>query len=146
MTVPRYDITAARVLDDLPSNLRGVTSSSSGLSTTQIDQWIGEAAAAITAQLVRSGIDAVLASAGDSDVRGVAQIAILAYATAKALSKGGNADDPRIASAWARWAEAIATLREYPNDLGSATPVRVISNVPLDASRRDPMTFRDRRW
>ena len=140
-----YGLTAQDVIDELPANTRGVSSSSAGLSTTQIEGWIALASGVVTALLQRSAALVTEAQTDGTAARAVARDAILAYATAKALGKGANGADPRIAEAWQRWRDAIQQLRDYPTVLGDAQPSRVVSS-PLGRRPRDPLSFSRVRW
>ena len=148
MAVETFGVTPDDVLDALALNTRAVGSASAGLNTTKLEAWIKSGAAHIQALLERAQVDMTDAAAADSPAREIARDAIINYATARALEVAlNNPADPRIERAWERWNSARALFKDYPGDLGDATPssARIKHNVDLTASL--PLgSFRNTKW
>lgn len=148
MAIELFGLTAADVLAELPSNTRGVTSSSEGLNTAKIEAWIRGGCGELQALMERAGIDPALAAVEGSASREVARNGVIAFALAKALSKGMNPADPRITTAWEEWRSAKSTLTKVPSSVGDVKPPKTgtHTNVNLDPARQRRLTFRYKRW
>jgi hypothetical protein len=148
MAVETFGVDAQLVIDELPINTRGITSSSEGLNTTKICEWIDEAAAMVAALCVRAGISVEQLAADTDQGRYVARSAILAFAVAKSLEASTtNPDDPRIDRAWTRWREYRAILKDSPGEVGQAQQAtsQIHTNVDLNKTR-PRRSFSRTRW
>lgn len=140
MPADTFGVSAAGVLATLPANTSNVTTTSAGLNTVQIDQFIERAGGQVAAALVRNGISA--AGLGDNE-RELARDAVIAYAAAYSLERIGASQD-QVDRRLNEWTRLLKLLREQPQNLGAAQDVqsaqKVRSNIDTSGERRD------RRW
>jgi hypothetical protein len=146
MALELYGITSAKVLDELPNNIRGVTSSSQGLNTTKITAWIERAAGQVNALLERYGVTSDEVLLNDNSLE-VARTAILSYAVAKSLEVAvANPADPRIERSWAQWRDAYKLLQDVPSTLGAALEPTDQVKANFTPGQRKSYTFRNTKW
>ncbi|MGI9589214.1 MAG: hypothetical protein ACR2MR_13585 [Dietzia maris] len=122
-----HDVTATMVLNGLPFASGTVTTTSAGLNTVIIDEWIEEAAGILNNLLHKHDIDPANL---EDDSKALVQTGIKAYARAQALMKR-QFSDVQIQSQMSIWNEVKKTIRETPGDLGKAqnTAASIVTNI-----------------
>jgi len=145
MAIETFGVVYQDVIDELPSNTRGVTANSQGINFDKITIWIRVGAGQIQGLLERAGVDPATAAAPGTSSREIARNAIIAYVVAKCLSVAMNASDPRIAQALEEWREAKLMLTDIPSSVGAskADSTGVRNNIPTGPRH---LIFRNDRW
>jgi hypothetical protein len=137
VTTYLHALTAQDVLDALPVDTVGVTASSQGLNTVQIDAYIERAAGQVNAQLVRHGMDPEQL---DDNSSGLVRDAIITRACADALERLGAGTD-QIERRLREWERLLKLLREEPQVMGAAQTA-----APTARSNIDTASPTRRRW
>lgn len=138
MATETHGVTASDVVGQrLPMAEGQVTSSSSGLSTDEIDAWIERAAHKINAVYEARNIDPTALS---DRQRGLAQSAIMSYAAARALEKR-DFDQERVSRAWSEWQSDRETIKQTTTEHGDAFDADEVvqTNVDTSSDKAQPM-------
>ena len=144
MAVQTHSVTHDDVLDELPFATGGVTATSDGLNTGQIDGWITRGAARVNSILSSRSvpIDSL-----DENQSSVVRQAIIAYAKAKCLEVREFPED-RVGRVYGEWRGLLKTLRSTLSDLGDAVDetAEVKSNVDTSSDKKSTKFGTEFRW
>lgn len=139
MAIYSYNVTSSDVTDRLPIDTQAITSSSEPLSTSDIDEYIDDAASEFSGVLEKSGIQG--SDLSDEAERQI-QIGIEHYAVAESLKQightGSDYEEARDA-----YRDALKRFRDQPQTLDKNHD-RVRSNVDTtrDASEFEEVDYR----
>jgi len=135
VAVYTHGVTQADIIAQLPAQDKpgAITSTSTGITTGQLDAWILEASASVNATLERYRIDDPATQLTDNAAV-VAKTAVVAYALWMVALTSKNSVRAELYKQ--RWDEALGHLRTTPVDLGSSRQplANTASNAPRTPS------------
>ena len=136
-----HDVTSTMVLNGLPFASGTVTSTSVGLNTVMLEEWIEEASGILNSLLKKH---AIAPEDLTDDSKALVQTGIKAYARAQALMKR-QFSDIQVQAQMSIWNEVKKTIRETPADLGDSqnTSAAIVTNV---TTPKNPVFYNDSKF